>query len=338
MKTIDYESLFKTSPQPYVVMNSELTVLDANDAYLNSSGITKEDIVGKYVLDSFPETDNRDDSVQRLKTSLETALNSEEAVRPLFLESEGKTLVITQPVISEPAIEIEKCRVAAAHKDEFLALLAHELRNPLSSINAATEILTMGHPDPARLQKMTSVMKRQINLLAGLIDNLSDVSHLSKGLSNDMLVIDVKHVLTEAIEQNSQFIDSRSHRLTLDAPADDIRITGDHKRILQAFTNLLTNAAKYTPNGGNIGVSLSLDGEQVVVAVIDDGVGISPQLLPNIFDLFAQGAQSADHSQRGLGIGLAVVKSIIEAHGGTVSACSNGHAKGSRFEIRLPRS
>jgi len=337
MSTPDYESIFKTSPHPYVVINSDLTVLDANDAYLLSSGTDKENIIGKYVFDNFSETANAEVSVEHLKDSLEAALKDPETGSSIAVESEGKTFVVTRQALAEPASEIEKYRMAAAHKDEFLSLLAHELRNPLSSINAAAEILTMGQPDPARLQKMTSVIKRQITLLASLTDNLSDVSHLSKGLLDDLLVLDIKHVIAEAIEQHSAFIDSKNHKLTLNVPSEEIKISGDHKRIAQALGNVLTNAAKYTPNGGNIGVDVSLAGEQVVIDVTDDGIGISSQLLPNIFDLFAQGKKDSDHSQRGLGIGLAVVKSIVEAHGGSISACSNGNAKGSRFEIRLPR-
>ena len=233
--------------------------------------------------------------------------------------------------------ELKKLELAARYKDEFLAHLAHELRNPVSSINAAAEILSIAKPDPARLQKMTDVIKRQINLLVGLIDNLSDVSHFEQGLGgSDMRLLDIKQLVSEALEENSAIINARNHTLNVESSLDELYITGDHKRILQVLKNLLCNAAKYTPQGGNILVKLGAEGDQIVINVIDDGNGISPDLLPKIFDLFGPASQATDHLNHGLGIGLAVVKNIVEKHNGSVAAFSTVGVKGSRFEIRFP--
>jgi len=179
---------------------------------------------------------------------------------------------------------------------------------------------------------------RQIGHLTGLVDDLLDVSRVTRGLiSTEMVVIDIKQVIADAIEQSAPLIKSRQHQISTDLASEEIRILGDHKRMVQVLTNLLTNAAKYTPVNGNIIVHLSTEDDSVLVAVSDDGIGITPELLPRVFELFTQAERTIDRSQGGLGIGLALVKSLVELHGGNVRAISHPTAKGSRFEIRLPR-
>ena len=343
MKTIDFESLFEHSPQPILVMDKDLRVIDANAAYLRATGLTRTAVVGQLVLDSFAE--NTSPMVGDLKRVLERAIAGGIPETTGLLQVDSPVQFMVQhpadDSTSNPdpnASTVERLQTAATRKDEFLGLLAHELRNPLSSINAAAEILSMGIPDPARLQKMTDVIKRQINLLAGLIDNLSDVSHLAKGLVTDeMRVIDLKQIISEAIEQHNGLLHSRNHLLNLDVVSEEVKIYGDHKRILQALGNLLANAARYTPSGGNIKLQLFATDSEAVINIVDDGPGIPPDLLPGIFEIFANRNASRENSQHGLGIGLAVVKSIIEVHGGSVKAVSNPDIRGSRSEIRLPR-
>jgi signal transduction histidine kinase len=274
------------------------------------------------------------------QASTVTSLEGVRKTQPLFviqpIEEEVDATGELKPM-NNPSQDIKNLELAARYKDEFLARLSHELRNPVSSINAAAEILSLAQPDPARLQKMTEVIKRQINLLVGLIDDLSDVSHFTQGLAgSDMRLLDITHLVTEAVEESSTLIKARNHTLTVESSQDDLYIIGDHKRILQVLKNLLGNAAKYTPQGGNIEVKLNVESGHIVVNVIDDGNGIAPDLLPKIFDLFGPASQTTDHLNHGLGIGLAVVKNIVVQHNGSVKAFSNEGIKGSRFEIRFP--
>lgn len=232
----------------------------------------------------------------------------------------------------------ENLRNADRQKDEFLAMLAHELRNPLAPISAAAEILALAPADETLLRRTSEIIKRQITHLVGLVDDLLDVSRVTTGLiTTEMTVVHLKDVIGEAIEQCSPAINSRQHKINFEAPAEDVLISGDHKRLVQVFTNILVNAAKFTPNGGAITASIDLTEELAIINIVDDGNGISPDLLPRIFDLFAQGKRTVDRAQGGLGIGLALVKSLVEIHGGNVKAFSTPGIKGSRFEIQLPR-
>jgi len=355
MTVIDFEALFRASPYPHLVIDEHLVVKDVNEAFLNLVSVSKPAIIGKYIIDILVEnsryielinyTEIKDllEKNQENEPILSTRLvDGDRKVDPVFViqqSDESVDLVNKeQPALTaSQAQEIKNLQLAAQHKDEFLAHLSHELRNPVSSINAAAEILSIAQPDPARLQKMTDVIKRQINLLVDLIDDLSDVSHFAKGLvSSDMRLLDVKQLVEEALEQNNAIIRARNHTINVDAGSEDFFIIADHKRMLQVLKNLLSNAAKYTPQGGNIWVKLGSEKEQVVINVIDDGNGISLDVLPKIFDLFNRASQSLDHLNHGLGIGLAVVKNIVEQHRGSVSAVNNPGGKGSRFEIRLP--
>lgn len=245
----------------------------------------------------------------------------------------GVTLDVTDRMLAT-----ENLRYVDKQKDEFLAMLAHELRNPLAPISAAAQILTLTQPDQMQLQRTAEIIQRQVGHLVGIVDDLLDVSRVTSGLITvDKGVVDIKNVISESIEQSNPLIQAGHHRISIEMPPEEIRIHGDHKRMVQALTNLLINAAKYTPRGGSITVKLAASDDLVVLNVVDDGSGISPELLPRVFDLFTQGKRTVDRSQGGLGIGLALVKSLVEIHGGTVRAFSSPSAKGSRFEIRVPR-
>ncbi|RYY74908.1 MAG: HAMP domain-containing histidine kinase [Gammaproteobacteria bacterium] len=314
--------------------------------------VERSTVIGKYVIDILVKNARYIEIIKytEINQLLEkrasdqilstTYMETDRELKPVFViqhaedsAGDGNELVH----LNNSAHEFKNLQLEAQYKDELLAHLAHELRNPISSINAAAEILSIAKPDPARLQKMTSVIQRQINLLVGLIDDLSDISHFARGLvGNDMRLLDVKHLVTEALEQNDSIIRARNHSINVESPVDDLYIIGDHKRMLQVLKNLLCNAAKYTPQGGNIWVKLSSANDQVIINVIDDGSGIAPELLPKIFDLFGPASQNFGHLNHGLGIGLAVVKNIVEKHGGSVAAFSAEGVKGSRFEIRIP--
>ncbi len=227
-------------------------------------------------------------------------------------------------------------RAADRRKDEFLAMLAHELRNPLAPILNATEVLAMLVSEQHRLRSPVSIVKRQTAHLTRLVDDLLDISRLTQGrIELQRQRLDLADVLTQAIESVDPLMRARGHRVFVAAKAGIAYVHGDFARLLQCFSNLLTNAAKYTDRGGEIRVELRAEDDARVI-ISDNGVGISAPLLSSIFDLFVQSDRSLDRSQGGLGIGLTVVKRLVEMHGGVVTASSRGEGQGSTFEIRLP--
>jgi PAS domain S-box-containing protein len=229
-------------------------------------------------------------------------------------------------------------RLADQRKDEFLAMLAHELRNPLAPITAAADFLKIGKPDEARIRQVTAIISRQASHMTGLIDDLLDVSRVTRGLITlERKPVPLAVLAAEAVEQVRPLVKAKEHHLELHMPPDAALVHGDRKRLVQVFANLLGNAAKYTPDGGRIDLHLRVEDEQVAVRIADDGIGMSPELVARAFELFSQGERSADRSQGGLGIGLALVKSLVELHGGTVAAASAGPGRGSRFTVTLPR-
>ncbi|MDB5919887.1 MAG: hypothetical protein JWR40_4121 [Massilia sp.] len=244
----------------------------------------------------------------------------------------GVTLDVTERIEAE-----EDLRDAHRRKDEFLAMLAHELRNPLAPISSAAQLLHRLQPDNTRLRQATDIIVRQVEHLTGLVDDLIDVSRVTRGLiSTDKEPCDIAAIALQALEQVRPAIDARGHRLTVSLPAPAAFIHGDPKRLVQALANLLSNAVKYTPDGGNIALAADVAEATVRVLVSDDGIGIGAALLPRVFDLFTQGERSADRAQGGLGVGLAVVKSLVELHGGRVEAASPGLGMGSVFTLVLP--
>ncbi|HTH44842.1 MAG TPA: ATP-binding protein, partial [Oxalicibacterium sp.] len=225
-----------------------------------------------------------------------------------------------------------------ATKDQFLAMLGHELRNPLAPISSAAQLLALGGVDEARIKHATSIIVRQVKHMTYLVDDLLDVSRVTRGLIKlDRDVLDMKHILADALEQVRPSITNMHHHFTTAMPDEDVFVMGDHKRLVQIFTNLLGNAAKYTPQGGHIALTVQLQNADVVITVKDDGIGMTPELLGRAFELFAQAERTSERSQGGLGLGLALVRSLVVAHGGKVSAHSNGPGKGSVFTVSLPR-
>jgi signal transduction histidine kinase/CheY-like chemotaxis protein len=229
-------------------------------------------------------------------------------------------------------------RLADRRKDEFLAMLAHELRNPLAPISAAAQLLNMGPPDAARVERTSAIIARQVAHMTGLIDDLLDVSRVTRGLV--VLAreeVDLRRVIGDAVEQVRPLIEARRHQLVLHLSTEPAIVEGDPKRLVQVVANLLNNAAKYTHEGGRLSIWMGITPEQVLVSVSDNGIGISAELLPTVFDLFSQAERTPDRSQGGLGLGLALVKSLVELHGGMVTAASEGRNLGCEFTIRLPR-
>lgn len=222
-------------------------------------------------------------------------------------------------------------------KDEFLAMLAHELRNPLAPIAAAAEMLKLGSASEERIRRSSDVIGRQVRHLTSLVDDLLDVSRVTRGqIDLDWALLDPMTIIASAVEQSQPLIAARGHVLLIEGDAGGAQVWGDPNRLVQAFANLLNNAAKYTPNGGRIVVSLSRAVRTVLIRVQDNGIGMKAELLPAIFDLFSQAERTPDRAQGGLGIGLALVKTIVLLHGGLVTAHSDGPGAGSALTVTLP--
>ena len=223
-------------------------------------------------------------------------------------------------------------------KDEFLAMLAHELRNPLAPISSAAELLKIS-TSPERIRASSDVIARQVRHMTSLVDDLLDVSRVTRGLIKlDQALVGIRPVLANAVEQSRPLVAARGHALTVEVAPElaTARVHGDATRLVQVIANLLNNAAKYTPSGGTIFLSAERIGERVRLCVEDNGIGIDSGLLPQVFDLFTQAERTPDRSQGGLGIGLALVRTMVALHGGEVQAHSDGPGKGSTFTVWLP--
>jgi PAS domain S-box-containing protein len=223
---------------------------------------------------------------------------------------------------------------ASRTKDEFLAMLGHELRNPLAPILTALQLLRLRG---AGFEREREVIERQVRHMVRLVDDLLDVSRITGGrLSLQFEHIELSRIVTVALETSAPLFEKARHDLVTNVPTTGLLINGDPARLTQVVSNLLANAAKYTPPGGQIVVSARRDHDDAVLEVADNGVGIAPNLLPHVFDAFVQAKQTLDRSRGGLGLGLAIVHSLVGLHGGTVTAESEGVDRGSTFTVRLP--
>ena len=231
----------------------------------------------------------------------------------------------------------EALRVANQRKDEFMALLAHELRNPLAPIRYALAASRKHGATAEQRERSQEIIERQVTHMSRLLDDLLNVARITRGtLELRITTLEFTTVLGTAIEAARPFLDAKHHSLSVELPSDAPRLNADPIRLAQVFSNLLINAAKYTDPGGKIRVAASIEGDMLVVAVRDTGIGISQQMMPRLFEMFTQAQDALDRSQGGLGLGLALVRGIVELHGGSVSARSEGEGRGSEFTVRLP--
>ncbi|MDN4054999.1 sensor histidine kinase [Massilia sp. YIM B02763] len=242
-----------------------------------------------------------------------------------------------QSLISQLRANESALKEANRRKDEFLATLAHELRNPLAPIATAGELLRLGRADEAQQLRLGQMIVRQTRHMTDLIDELLDVSRVTRGkIKLDRKPVDMRDVLADAIEQTAPQFAARRHRLdTHPAPCPAV-VDGDRKRLVQVLANLLDNAAKFTPDGGRIVVTQTTSDGKVLLTVGDNGIGMSPQLMDHVFELFTQETRKTDLSAGGLGIGLALAKRLVELHGGTLDVASPGEGQGSTFTLALP--
>jgi signal transduction histidine kinase/ActR/RegA family two-component response regulator len=248
------------------------------------------------------------------------------------LKEANEHLLLTTVHADEMA---ERARASERAKDEFLAMLGHELRNPLSPILMAVDCMDLR--DPTSCPDERAIVRRQARHMARLVDDLLDIARITGGkLDLQREHIELSAIVTRAIEMVSPLLEAKTHQLRVRVSPADLVIDVDPTRLAQVAANLIANAAKYTPNGGEIVVSGFRRGANVVLSVKDNGIGISAEMLPRVFDMFSQEQQALDRAQGGLGLGLAIVSSLVSMHGGTVTAHSEGEGKGSEFVVELP--
>jgi PAS domain S-box-containing protein len=246
---------------------------------------------------------------------------------------------ITDRKLAEDELKAASVRLRESdrRKNEFLAMLAHELRNPLAPIQNASELLARMHPEHSNSQQMAGIVRRQVKQLARLVDDLLDIARITEGrIQLERQPVELSGVITQALESVQPLIRERHHRVVTVSSTEPLYVNADLARLIQCVANILTNAAKYTDPSGQINIELRREQAIAIIEITDNGVGVTPELLPRIFELFVQGDRTLDRSQGGLGIGLSVVQRLVEMHGGSVTARSDGPQRGSSFQICLP--
>jgi PAS domain S-box-containing protein len=340
--------IFDTIAEGFAVFAHDWTVLEMNAEGLRICRRSAEQVIGRKHWDAFPESVGSETErvYQQVKQS-GTAGNAEYCqtlpdgervwsdVRA-YPTPEGGIATFFRD-ITDRKLADAKLKEADQRKDEFLAMLAHELRNPLAPISAAAELLKLGKLDDARVRQSSAIIARQVKHMTSLVDDLLDVSRVTRGLVTlAQAPVEARTILDEAVEQVRPMLLARRQALTLYLPDQPAAVLGDKARLVQVLANLLGNAAKYTPDGRRIEACAEVRAGELVLTVRDEGIGMDAELTERVFDLFAQAERSSDRSQGGLGLGLALVKHLVELHGGTVSCSSAGVGHGSTFEVRLP--
>jgi len=347
-----YETILSNTPDFAYVFNLDHLVTYANETLLRMWGLTWDEAIGKTFLEIgyepwHAEMHNREiDTVKATRQPLrgEVPFNGTFGRRiydyifvPVFgaggeVEAvAGTTRDVTDRKEAEVAL-----READRKKDDFLALLAHELRNPLAPIRNGLQVMRLAEGDPTVTAEAREMMDRQLSHMVRLIDDLLDVSRITRNkLELRRNRVTLKDVVNNAVEAAGPLVHEAGHELSLMLPSEKVVLDADLTRLAQVFSNLLTNSAKYTPRGGKIWLSAEVAGDTVVVSVRDTGIGIPAVYLPKIFDMFSQVDRSIERSTGGLGIGLALVRGLVEMHGGTVTA-ESVEGSGSTFTVRLP--
>ena len=344
------QTIFDTIAEGFVLIAGDWTVLQVNAAGLRLSGRRMEQVIGRHHWEIWPEA--LDSSAGRMVVKAMTArvAGRTEYLHPLpdggaiWLEvraypAQDGGLVCCFLDITERKLAADKLRAADRRKDEFLAMLAHELRNPLAPISAAADLLRIGRVDEARVRQSSAIIGRQVRHMTSLIDDLLDVSRVTRGqITLARAPVTARTIVDDAVEQVRPLFEARRQHLAIDLADPDATVLGDKARLVQVLANLLNNATKYTPENRRIDVVARVDRPraQLVLAVRDEGIGMEPGLTMHVFDLFTQAQRSSDRAQGGLGLGLALVKNLVELHGGTVACSSTGPGQGSSFEVTLP--
>ena len=342
-------SVFESMTEGFGLVDKDWTVLRMNQVGFALAQRTAEEVIGKNHWDIWPELKGTPlaqlyEEVKTTGTSgsfeylhqFSNGVATWVEVRAFRTPDDG--LAFFYRDVGGRRFAEEKLKEADRRKNEFLAMLAHELRNPLAPISAAAAFLLIGQHDEHEVKKASEIISRQVIHMSNLIDDLLDVSRVTRGqIELEKMAIDAEHIVADAVEQVRPLLVAKRHQLTLGMSFDSTFVFGDHKRLVQVLANLLNNAVKYTAEGGSISIMTRVCDECVTISVADNGIGMTAGLLARAFDLFSQASRSSDRGQGGLGIGLALVKSLVELHGGTVIGTSEGLGTGCRFDVRLPR-
>jgi two-component system CheB/CheR fusion protein len=353
----DYaDAIVQSTPSPLLVLDASLHVMNANSAFYQAFNTRVEDTEGRYLY----ELGDHDWDIAGLRQSLKNVLSAEGRFRNLEVRHSfkglGEKIMLlsaqrlrgggNRPELILLSIEDdtqrkqveEQLAEANRNKDEFLAMLAHELRNPLAPMRLAAETMrTIGSAD-STVTFGAAVIGRQVAHLSRLVDDLLDVSRVNRGMIEiQKKPIALSDAVDAAIEVSRPLIEEREHHLAVVQAPGAIHVNGDLDRLVQVFSNLLNNAAKFTATGGEITLSTHIEGKDAVVRVRDTGCGIPARLLPRVFDLFVQAEASHGRGYGGMGIGLALARRLVELHGGSIEAKSEGEGKGAEFVVRLPR-
>jgi PAS domain S-box-containing protein len=339
--------LFDTITEGFMVIRRDWSIVQLNAEGLRIAGLTADQVIGRNHWEVFPDSIGTEGAAMYRRAMEQGIAGSAEYRHP---RGEGDTVwteLRAYPIndgiatffrdITDRRLAEERLREADRRKDEFLAMLAHELRNPLSPIAAAAELLGRGKLDEDRVRRSSTIISRQVRHMTSLVDDLLDVSRVTRGLVTlANAPVNAQVIVDEAVEQVLPQVEARNQRLTVSVHDSSLAVLGDKARLVQVLANVLGNATKYTPENGRIELSAQRRDGKLVLTVRDDGIGMEPELTGRVFDLFTQAARSADRSLGGLGLGLALVKNLVELHGGTVSCTSDGLGHGSTFEISLP--
>ena len=344
--------LFDTIGEGFALLDRDWTITRMNAEGLRIVHLDAGEVIGSKHWDLFPEIDDTE-AGRMLRRAMDERVAGAVEHRLLPLRGRhGWNEIRAFPIqdamqdggiaiffrdITDRKLAEEKLKEADQRKDEFLAMLAHELRNPLAPISAAAQLLDVGSLNETRVRQSSAIIGRQVRHMTRLVDDLLDVSRVTRGLIElDRTLLDVRAIVDEAAEQVRPQLLARRQRLTLHLPAIPLTVVGDRARLVQVLSNLLGNAVKYSPDERAIDVHAAAADGMLVLAVADEGIGMEPELTERAFDLFAQAKRSSDRSQGGLGLGLALVRNLVELHGGTVTCASPGPGQGSTFTVRLP--
>jgi PAS domain S-box-containing protein len=340
--------ILDTIAEGFILIGADWTVLQVNDEGLRLANRSGQQAIGRNHWDVWPEA--LDSPAGRMYHQvMETRVSSRTEFQHTGAGGSGNWFEVrAYPVqdggivgffldITERKLAEDRLRAADQRKDEFLAMLAHELRNPLAPISAAADLLKIGRLDEGRVRQSSAIIGRQVRHMTSLVDDLLDVSRVTRGLVTlARAPVAARTIVDEAIEQVRPLFEARRQRLSVRLSAPDATVLGDKARLVQVLGNLLNNASKYTPEERRIEVEARSGSEGLVLTVRDEGIGMDAELAPRVFDLFTQAERSSDRSQGGLGLGLALVKHLAELHGGSVVCESRGLGQGSTFAVTLP--
>ncbi len=357
-----FHGFLEAAPDAVVIIDGDGAIVQVNGQTEKLFGYRREELVGcpiemlmperyrgshvaetrAYAADPHPRPMGRDLDLFGLRKDghefpIDVSISPLPPERGLLVASTIRDMTEHRRIVEELRQRTRELEEVDRQKDNFLSAVVHELRSPLSVLNLAAQILRLPQADTSVREQTLARLERQTSHMARLIEDLLDLTRVRCGtLTLRREVVDLRTVFHNAVEMAKPLIESRKHHLEVAQVTDPLWVSGDPTRLIQVVSNLLTNAAKYTPEGGHIWFSAAREGETATVRVRDNGVGIPKEMVSRVFELFTQVDPAGDSSAGGLGIGLALVRRLVKLHEGTVEAISDGSRKGSEFIVRLP--